>query len=183
MISYIRSNENGLVVLNELNPGCWINVVDPTPEEINQLQELGIPHDYITYPLDLDERPRAERENGEVLIVLRVPYFQGDTSDIPYSTIPLGIILNEQYILTICKLESRIVEEFFTGRIKNLNTAKRNLFVLRMLLYTATRYLASTRDHQCCRYLEAASSPRNKMYRALNRKDHLFTTGLNPTSS
>jgi magnesium transporter len=146
MITYIRSNENGLVTINEPCPGSWINVVDPTAEEITQLQNLGVPRDYITYPLDLDERPRTERENGEVLIVLRIPYFQGDTSDIPYTTIPLGIILNDQYIFTVCKLESSIIDEFFSGRIKNLSTSKRNRFVLRMLLYTATRYLASLRE-------------------------------------
>jgi magnesium transporter len=146
MISYIRSNENGLVVLNEPSNGCWINVVDPTPQEITHLQELGVPLDYLTYPLDLDERSRTERENGDVLIVLRIPYFQGRTFDIPYTTIPLGIILTGQRILTVCKMDNDIVKEFHSGRIKNLNTAKRNRFVLRMLLYTATRYLATLRE-------------------------------------
>jgi magnesium transporter len=184
MISYICSNENGLTVLTEPCAGCWINIVDPTPEEITRLQNLGVPHDYITYPLDLDERPRTEREDGEVLIVLRVPYFQGDTSDIPYSTIPLGIILNDQYILTICKLESRIIEEFLSGRIKGLNTSKRNRFVLRILLYTATRYLASLREiNKAVEVLEdqLQQSTRNKEVLELLKYEKsltYFTTAL-----
>ena len=30
-----------------------------------RLRALGIPPEFITYPLDLDERPRVEREDGD----------------------------------------------------------------------------------------------------------------------
>lgn len=53
----------------------------------------GVPQDFITYPLDFGEMPRTEKENGATLIVLRVPCFQGETADVPYTTVPLGIIL------------------------------------------------------------------------------------------
>jgi magnesium transporter len=146
MITITRSNGSDLMALTEPCNGCWINVIDPTPQEITHLQELGVPLDYLSYALDLDERSRTERENGDVLIVLRIPYFQGRTSDVPYTTIPLGIILNGERIVTVCKMDNDIVNEFLSGKIKNLNTAKRNRFVLRMLLYTATRYLATLRE-------------------------------------
>jgi magnesium transporter len=105
-----------------------------------------VPQDFITYPLDLDERARTERENGELLIVLRIPFFQGASADIPYTTIPLGIILTDQYIITVCKMENEILKEFVNGRARDLVTSKRLRFILRLLLYTATKYLVYLRE-------------------------------------
>jgi magnesium transporter len=146
MISLLKSTEIGLEKMAEPVNNCWISAVDPNPQEINWLESLGLPCDYITYPLDLDERPRTERENGELLIVLRIPYFQGRKADVPYSTIPLGIILTDTYLVTICKKENDLLTEFASGRVRDLRTGKRQRFVLRLLLNTATRYLAYLRD-------------------------------------
>ena len=56
----------------------------------------------MTYPLDIDELSRSEREDdGTLLIIVRVPYFQGATTDIPYTTIPLGIIVTDKFIVTV----------------------------------------------------------------------------------
>ena len=95
---------------------------------------------------DLDERSRSERENGELLIISRIPYFQGETSDIPYITIPLGMIVTEQYLVTVCKYENDILQEFANNRIKGLITAKRLRFVLMLLLHTASKYLIYLRQ-------------------------------------
>lgn len=146
MVTILKNCEIGLLPQDEASPGSWINVVNPKPEEILKLQSLGFPADYLTYPLDLDERARVERENGELLIVLRIPEFQGVSADIPYTTIPLGIILTEEYILTICKHDSIILQEFASGRVRGLSTAKRQRFVLRLLLSTANKYLSYLRE-------------------------------------
>jgi magnesium transporter len=146
MIAFYRNTENGLTVLPAAIPNCWINVINPSPEEIVRLQEMGVPPDYIYYSLDLDERPRSERENGDMLIILRVPFFQGKAADVPYTTIPLGIILSGPYILTVCKCENDVIREFAGGRMRDLSTGKRYRFVLRMLLATASRYLGHLRE-------------------------------------
>jgi len=146
MITYYRNTENGLAVLPQAVPNCWINVVNPSPDEIQSLKDLGIPQDYLTYPLDRDERARTERENGSILIIVRTPDFQGISADIPYTTIPLGIIQTEQYIVTVCKQDNDVLHDFCSGRVKGLSTGKRNRFVLRVLLATANRFLACLRD-------------------------------------
>ncbi|OGO28060.1 MAG: magnesium transporter [Chloroflexi bacterium RBG_16_54_18] len=146
MVAIYKNTEQGLSMLTEPSTGCWINAINPTVDEVNWLQSLGIPQDYITYPLDVDERPRTERENGELLILLRIPYFEGHSADIPYTTIPLGIILNDRYLVTICKRETDILNEFADGRVKSLATSKRLRFVLRLLLSTAAKYLIYLRE-------------------------------------
>lgn len=146
MITYHKTGEQGLEVLGEITKNCWINVVDPTPDEIAQLRALEIPPEFITYPLDLDERPRVEKEEGYTLILLRIPYAQGATADIPYTTIPLGIVLNGQWIMTICRSNHHLVQELAAGKVRGLATAKRNRFILHVLLFAANSYLAYLRD-------------------------------------
>ncbi|HLE15953.1 MAG TPA: magnesium transporter CorA family protein [Anaerolineales bacterium] len=146
MITIFNHTASGLLTQDEISAGCWINVVDPDAAEIARLQELGIPPDFITYPLDMDEQARTERDDGATLIVVRIPFYQGDNYDVPYSTLPLGIILTDRLILTICKRENEIVQGFSSGRMRDLSTAKRYRFVLRLLLRTAQSYLAYLRE-------------------------------------
>jgi len=141
MITIYKNEGTGLQPIPEPTEGCWINMTNPTPEEIAQMAALGIPQDYITYPLDLDERARTERENGELLIVLRIPYYQGDEADIPYSSIPLGIIITERFVVTVCRFENEIIQTISNRRPKEIVTSKRLRFVLRILLITASKYL------------------------------------------
>lgn len=146
MITIYKTADHGLEVIPEVARGCWINVVDPTAEEVTELLELGIPQEFIAYPLDADERARVEREDGEILIVLRVPVYQGPTADVPYITMPLGVVLDSQFILTISRRSNELVQEFAAGRVRGLSTAKRNRFVLYLLLQTASKYLSYLRE-------------------------------------
>jgi magnesium transporter len=146
MITILKSDQNGLSRIEAPEPGCWINVVAPTADEIAELRVMGIPADYLAYPLDPDERARSEREDGDLLIILRIPHFQGEGSDIPYATIPLGIILTPDYLVTVVRVENDLMEELSSGRVRGFETSKRVRFVLRVLLQTSTRYLSHLRQ-------------------------------------
>lgn len=145
MIQIYKNTENGLVTLQEPIDGAWINVVDPTQDEMAFLQELGISQDFLVYSLDIDERARTER-NGDLLILLRIPDYQGERADIPFTTIPLGIILSEHYLITVCIKENDILEKFASGHFRNLSTGKRYRFILKILLATANDYLNHLRQ-------------------------------------
>ena len=147
MISIYKSTAAGLELQDEFLPGCWINVIDPTPKEISLLSGLDIPQDFITYPLDMDERSRSERDDdGQLLILIRVPFFQGVKNDVPYATIPLGIVLTDKYFLTISRIETPVLKDFCSGKTKNLSTTKKNRFILRILLANALLYLSYLRE-------------------------------------
>ncbi|HMN11501.1 MAG TPA: magnesium transporter CorA family protein [Bellilinea sp.] len=149
MLSIYKSTQNGLEQVEEISTGCWVSVVDPTNNEIQQLTALGIPHDFITYPLDMDERARSEREDdGTMFILIRIPVKapENDPEDVPYYTIPLGMILTDQVIITVCKTDTPLMKEFESGRIRGLSTGKRIRFVLRLLLQNATKFLSYLRD-------------------------------------
>jgi magnesium transporter len=147
VITIHKRIDKELETLTEPVNNSWVNVIDPTPEEIEKLISWGIPHNFITYPLDVDERARTEREDdGTLLILLRIPFFQGMHADVPYISIPLGVIATNRLIVTVCRAQNDILQEFASGRARGLETGKRNRFILRLLLATATRYLNHLRE-------------------------------------
>lgn len=146
MLTFIKSTEQGLQRLESFVNGCWVNVIDPTPEEINQLEEWGVYPDYVQYSLDIDEMARAERDEDYTFILLRIPFDNGAAADIPYITIPLGILLLNNCVVTICKQENEVIRLLHNGKYRGLKTAKRYRFALYILLETATRYLSLLRQ-------------------------------------
>ncbi len=167
MITFFKGNERtGITVIDEPVEGCWVNVIDPTEKEITVIKNLGIPLDYVTYSLDLDERPRTEKEDdGTTLILIKIPYDDEQNEDIPFSTIPLGIINTDKLLVTVCKYDNEILAELLKSKYKGFSTAKRIRFILRILLLAATKFLFYLR--QINRHIEIVedklqASMRNK---------------------
>ncbi len=145
MLTIYKTTEQGLEQLDSMANGSWVKAVDPTPEEIQQLVGWGIDIDYINYSLDLDEMPRMERDEDYTFILIRIPHSQLD-SDIPYTTIPLGIMIRGNMIVTICRYEKEMFKVLANGRYRLLKTGKRYRFALYIFLETATRYLTHLRE-------------------------------------
>ncbi len=146
MLTFIKSTEQGLQSLEHFINGCWVNVIDPTAEEIRQLEEWGVHPDYVQYSLDIDEMARAERDEDYTFILLRIPFDNGAAADVPYITLPLGIILLNNCVVTISKQENEVIRLLRNGKYRGLKTAKRYRFALYIMLETATRYLSLLRQ-------------------------------------
>jgi magnesium transporter len=56
------------------------------------------------------------------------------------------LITTSKWIITICRRPNDVIQEFTGGRIRNLETSKRNRFILRVLLSAASRYLGYLRE-------------------------------------
>ena len=145
MLTIYKTTEQGLEQLESMANGAWIKVVDPTPEEIQKLVDWGIDADYINYSLDLDEMPRMERDEDYTFILIRIPHRQPE-SDIPYTTIPLGIMIRGNVIVTICRYDKEMFKVLANGKYRLLKTGKRYRFALYIFLETATRYLTHLRE-------------------------------------
>lgn len=142
MIEYFRGFSGAVKRLESYQVGCWVNVVAPTREELTMLADKhGVPMDYMLYSLDVDERPRFERDGSDILIVMQTSVALGRDADIPFDTIPLGIIHTKEAIFTISTVENPVLEEFQEGRIRSVSTVKRNRFTLQIFLRVAQRYL------------------------------------------
>ncbi len=147
MITIYKTSDKGMEKQTEITSGCWVNVVDPTTDEIERMVAQGVPQDFMTYPLDMDERPRAEKEDdGTLLVLFRIPFYEGANTDVPYITIPVGAIITKDLFITVSRRPNDIIQDIFTRRIKGLSTAKRNRFLLHLLFSAAVKFLNYLRE-------------------------------------
>ena len=145
MLTIYKTTEHGLEQLETMANGTWVKAIDPTPEEIQKLVDWGIDAEYINYSLDLDEMPRIERDDDYTFILIRIPHRQPN-DDIPYITIPLGIMIKGNMIVTICRYDKEMFKVLANGKYRLLKTGKRFRFALYIFLETATRYLTHLRE-------------------------------------
>ena len=106
MVTIYHWEGGGLKETPSLTGPCWINLADPSTEEITRVQELTkVPREFLTDPLDKDERPRLEIEEGVTLLIFHVPYHEPHENLIPFHTLPLGIVL-AQAGCPVCLLDT-----------------------------------------------------------------------------
>jgi len=148
MISIYKHAGGKLGEIRQIEDDCWINVVNPGEAEIKSLAEqTGVPQDFLTDALDVDERARIEADDGSVLIVVHTPMRAADEDDdIPFRTIPLGIIKKDRLIITVCRQENEIVQQFLEGRVKNFLISDRARFIIQVFLNTSITFLRHLKE-------------------------------------
>ncbi|MCL1950013.1 MAG: magnesium transporter CorA family protein [Turicibacter sp.] len=148
MISYYLSDAQGnLKTTRQLDKHCWINMINPTHDEINSVStELDIPLDFIVDALDNYERSRIERDDDKVLIIVDIPIVEkGDQQKDIFDTIPLGMIVTEHHFITVCLRSTQILDNFIHNRVRGFQTNMKTRFALQILLSIATFYLRDLR--------------------------------------
>lgn len=142
MIRYYKTIDNKLEKLNSFENGCWINLVEPNSSEIKEIASLlDIDIDSIKSALDEEERSRIDVEDNHTLILIDIPVDESDDNSTHYTTIPLGIILLNNAILTVCSAQTKIINDFIVGHIKDFYTYKKTRFILQILHKNASYYL------------------------------------------
>jgi magnesium transporter len=57
-------------------------------------------------------------DEGWLMIILRIPHLKSVSSRSPYTTIPLGIVLKGEKIITICNQETRMMLDFVNHQMR-----------------------------------------------------------------
>lgn len=162
MLEIYKSNsENALECVDVITKGCWVNMCAPTEAEINRVaKDTQVSVDLIKDALDDEERPRIERDNGQIYIIVDYPYTTHDDSGFPiYETIPIGIVLTNDCIITVSLKDTPILEEFRKSRIKEFYTFKKTRFALQILFVISSYYL---------RYLKQINKKTNDIEREVH---------------
>ncbi len=128
--------------IREYEEYSWVHVVAPDEEELKELsQDLDIPIDFLTSPLDVDERSRIEVDDKNLLVILRTPHFE-EGSDVEFTTLPLGIILTEKIIITVSSIKNDVMQAFADGKIRDgLSTVNKTKFIIQMFSGATLVYL------------------------------------------
>lgn len=184
MITYWQMIPNGLLPLNSFEKGCIVNVADPTPSEIGILKTtLKVPDDFLADILDVDERSRLEVEDDMLLMIYRIPY-QNMSNGFPFTTIPLGLVLQKESLVIICHRNNEVLDDFFSRSGKGIVIETKIDLILHLFLRTTMfyhRYLKQINNQTTMIEQELEKSTRNQeLHRLLKMEKCLvyFTTSL-----
>ena len=162
----------------------WIDARNVNREDMRILEEeFSIDQEHILDILDQDELSRIEKDDNYTLIILRLPVFVPD-ADISYFTIPLGIILCENTIITICWTDCEVLKDISSNRLKGLNLSDFPALITRILSRGDTiflRYLKEINRRSTTIQNELQLSVKNnELIQLLNLEKSLvfFTTSL-----
>jgi magnesium transporter len=142
MIEIFKTFADGIRQIEEIEEGCWIAMTNPSATELVQISEgCKIDIDHLRAPLDEEERSRIEVEDEYTLILVDIPTVEKRNNKDRYVTMPLGIIIAEKVIITICLEETKILKSFMDGRVRDFFTFKKTRFILQILYKNATVFL------------------------------------------
>lgn len=142
MLSYYKTENGRMVQLPACEPGCWINCVSPDDGEINSLiSGFSIEPDFFRAAMDEEESSHLDHEDENTLVVIDIPVVEKEGRNISYSTMPLGIIITEQNVITVSIKDNPVVGEFAQGLVRGVQTNLKTRFMLHIMLRVATRFL------------------------------------------
>jgi magnesium transporter len=138
VVDIFKKTGDELIRIEQSEPGCWINIYPPFNHD--NLEDLSntynIPLDFLIDSLDINERSRYEFEDDVKLIVLNTPVDnEGEIVDDDrsvYVTLPIGIILLPDMILTLSQHPNPVIDSFINQRVKRFDPADTKKFVLQL---------------------------------------------------
>lgn len=161
MIQYFKNSEGKTIEIQKPENGVWVNLVPPfKEEEFLELSEgLEIPVEFLRDSLDIDERPRFEKEDNVKFIVIKTPTENNsfNDSDAYYITIPICIILTHNHIVTVNSFDNGAINKFL-NTFQNRHPDKRNMMVLKIFEKIVQNFLE---------YLKEINQKRNSFEQSL----------------
>lgn len=184
MRKYLYS-EGGFVEKPHWMPKCWVSVETPTEDDFRFLrEELKVPASFLDDIADTDERPRTETEDNWLLTILRIP-MQMQHENVPYTTVPIGIITNNEVVVSICYYSTEMLSDFIQHtRRKQINVPNKYELILRIIYSSAVwflKYLKQINNEVSTAEKELERSIRNEdLLRLMNLQKSLvyFNTSI-----
>lgn len=174
--------------IKEFKKGAWINLVNPSENEIKKVCEnIGIQEDFIRDALDYEEKARIDKEEDDntTLFVVDVPITEKIEDAETYTTMPLGmIVVRDDFFLTVSLKRNKIIESFEKRKIKNFQTYKKTRFIFQILYLNASYYLTYlkqiNKETEIAEYILKNSMKNKELLKLLSLEKGLvyFTTSL-----
>ena len=108
MMKIYRTQDKQLTRVDEIGEGCWVCLNSPDENEARLVAStLDIEPADLMAATDPEESARISLEDGYTLIIVDIPIKVPDSGEGIYTTIPLGIILTQELIVTVCSVAKR----------------------------------------------------------------------------
>ena len=172
MMEIFEMQDGKPVRTDSIKDDVWINLVNPTTEEIDQVQvALQIDREALTAALDDEEGSRTEVSQEYTLILIDAPAREWRNNREEFTTYPLSITITDRAVVTVSLLELFAITNITVGKNKNINTvnvSNRARFVLQILFRVAMNYQADLK------YIEVKRMAIEESIRKATRRDDLF---------
>jgi magnesium transporter len=146
MLKLYRTENKVLKEVETITDGCWVNMVNPSYQEVAEIaDEFEIDEADIMAALDEEESSRIELEDGYTLILIDIPSVEVRHDKNRHTTIPLGILITQAAIVTVCTVETPILTDFINKRIKDFSTKKKMRFIYQIFARTISFYQSTLR--------------------------------------
>lgn len=167
MIHFYQTQGNAVRSLEEPVPGCWVCVVDPTAQEVQKLIDgYGLDSGFVRSSLDEEESSRIEREDDQTLIIVDTAMSEIQTEEtILFFTVPLGIIITDDYVFTISLRDNQVLRDMMDGTVRGVQTRMKTRFVMQLLLRITAIYLQDLKQIDKTSYImeqKLSSAMKNK---------------------
>lgn len=134
MIKIYRTEDRKIGEMHAYEPGCWVQLTSPSMEEMQSISErFAIDIADVRAAMDADESSRVEIEDDYTLILVDIPVVEIRNEQKAYTAIPLGILILEDYIITICAEETPVLEYFVNSTVRDFSTKKQMRFIYQIL--------------------------------------------------
>ena len=146
MINIFKTEQSVIRTIDAFEDGAWVQMVDPSVQELNKVSEAyDIEVSDLATALDEEESSRISLEDGYTLILVDIPSPEVRHEKKMYTTIPLGILIKQNAIITICKEDTPVLQYFIRNKVREFSTKKKMRFIYQLLLRSAALYQAYLR--------------------------------------
>lgn len=146
MVKYYRTDDRRIHEEATIQTGVWIHMVNPSVTEGQMIaDQLNVDIEDVLAALDEEESSRIELQDGYTLILVDIPSIEIRHEKKSYTTIPLGIILTNDVIVTVCTEETPVLDAFINDRVKEFSTKKKLRFVYQILYRISVLYQSNLR--------------------------------------
>ena len=141
MMKIYRTQDKQLTRATDFTEGVWVCMTAPTQEEVREVAAtLDIEPADLQAALDPEESARIALEDGYTVILVDIPVKPAGQEEGIYTTVPLGILLTQDLIITVCSVETAVLGDFAACRVRGFSTRKKMRFVYQILYRAATLY-------------------------------------------
>lgn len=179
---------NKLEEIKEFKKGSWINLVNPSEQEIKKVCEsTNIQEDFIRDALDFEEKARIDKEEDDdtTLFVVDVPIVEKNEENDVYTTMPLGmIVVRDDFFITVSLRKNKVIEDFEKRKIKDFQTYKKSKLIFQILYLNSSYYLSYlkliNKETEIAEYILKNSMKNKELLKLLSLEKSLvyFTTSL-----
>jgi magnesium transporter len=147
MIRYLITEEHKIHELQAPQAGCWIKMTKPAEEEaIYIAEQLSMDEKDILAAVDPEEKNRIELQDDYTLILMDIPSVEMRHNQQTYTTIPLGILLTQNEIVTVCSEDTPVLNFFEKYSVRDFSTKKKLRFVYQIMLRTSMMFQRALTD-------------------------------------